>query len=67
MGRVILLLLAVFVTTSTLALQWKELIPSDLSDGPVGRTSPSNVLYRDSIIMYGGAVSPIALVYRYER
>ena len=44
-----------FVVMSN-ALQWKQLATSDLPSGPIGRTSPSNVLYHDSIIMYGGAV-----------
>lgn len=38
-------------------LQWKQLASSDLPNGPVGRSSPSNVLYRDSLVMYGGTVS----------
>ncbi|CAF1336824.1 unnamed protein product [Rotaria sordida] len=48
----------IFVTwliTYTSALQWKQLASSDLANGPVGRTSPSNVMYRDSLVMYGGA------------
>jgi len=40
MTCIVFILLGVFVTTSIFALQWKQLVPSDLPDGPVGRTSP---------------------------
>lgn len=60
--RIIVLLLCLLVDVSTGVLQWRQLASSDLPDGPMGRTSPSNVLYRDSIIMYGGAVSYFLIV-----
>ncbi len=55
--RIILIFLGIFTIASISALQWWQLAASDLPDGPVGRTAPSNVLYHDSIIMHGGAVS----------
>lgn len=54
--RMFLLLVISFITSLN-GFQWRQLAASDLSNGPVGRTSPSNVLYQDAIIMYGGAVS----------
>ena len=57
MTGIIFMLIAVFTVTSISALQWRQLAASDLPQGPIGRTAPSNVLYHDSIIMYGGAVS----------
>lgn len=70
MIRIVFVLLVVFVNVSIGALQWRQLAASDLPHGPVGRTSPSNVLYHDSIIMYGGAVSSsllISLEFRIEQ